>query len=86
MSQHAYAVKDGTIVAYSSNSAWAAQCDRVMPIGEVYVYRSFDEASSWRMLQRRNYVYGLGSTSAQLLPIKYEQLPEVVKLAFMLVD
>ena len=86
MAQLAYAVKDGLIVSTSSVYAWAAQLDREMPVGDVYCYRDFDPASHWRVLQRASQNYGLPRTSAQMLPITFEQLPEVVQLAFMLVD
>lgn len=86
MTQLAYAVKDGVIIKSSSLYAWAAQIDREMPEGAVYCYRDFDGASPWRELQRASQNYGLPRTSAQMLPIRYEQLPEVVQLAFMLTE
>ena len=84
MTQLAYAVKDGVIINSSSVYAWAAQLDREMPDGEVYCYRDFDPASYWRVLQRASQNYGLPRSSAQMLPITFDQLPEVVQLAFML--
>lgn len=81
-----YAVKDGELVQSADNLSWARDLDAQMPKGAVYVYRSFDGASPWRVLQRATQHCGLSRTSAQLLPITFEQLPEVVRLAFMLVD
>lgn len=81
-----YAVKDGELVQSADNLSWARDLDAQMPKGVVYVYRSFDGASPWRELQRATQHCGLSRTSAQLLPITFEQLPEVVRLAFMLVD
>ena len=81
-----YAVKDGELIQSADNLSWARDLDAQMPKGVVYVYRSFDGASPWRELQRATQHYGMSRTSAQLLPITFEQLPEVVRLAFMLVD
>lgn len=81
-----YAVKDGELVQSADNLSWARDLDAQMPKGVVYVYRSFDGASPWRELQRATQHCGLSRTSAQLLPITFEQLPEVVRVAFMLVD
>lgn len=81
-----YAVKDGELIQSADNLSWARDLDAQMLKGVVYVYRSFDGASPWRELQRATQHCGLSRTSAQLLPITFEQLPEVVRLAFMLVD
>lgn len=86
MAHLSYAVKEGLVIGSSSKLAWATQLDRYFPIGEVYVYRDFDGPSPWRVLQRATEHYGMPRTAAQMLPIMYEQLPEVVQMAFIMKD
>lgn len=86
MAQVAYAVKDGEVIQVEEGNAWAAGIGDALPVGDVYVWRSYDDASHWRVLQRRTEHYGLPRTAAQLLPITFEQLPQVVRLAHALWD
>lgn len=57
--------------------------DVTMPFGEIYMHWYIHPAWEWRVLQRGRRVDGYRGYYAQWLPINYDQLPEIVRVAHM---
>lgn len=69
-------------VMHVVDTGWctAAKIAGMFPFGEVYIQVEENQAIQWRVLQRPTRDSDKHSYFAQLLPIKVEQLPEIVQV------